>query len=97
MARQSRGSLMPDETMQENRRDAILKRMLQTPPQPKKAEGNALVHEFVVLDGQMLVAVIAERNERSITADLYRNENDLREGRAMERRVRLELQSSPAM
>lgn len=46
-------------------------------------------HEYVVRDGRMLVAVVKDRDElaSTITADLYRNLEDLGTGAVMERGV----------
>lgn len=44
---------------------------------------------YIALAGTIRVAVVRDRNGRSITADLYRSLADLREGRVMERKVKL--------
>ena len=72
--------------------DAVLKRMLETPPAPHKSP-----QHFIVLDGKMLVADITQRGNGSMVADLYRNIADFRSGRSMERAVNLTAgQLSPA-
>lgn len=47
--------------------------------------------DYVVLDGQFLVAEVLEREGRSITANLYKNPKDFVEDVATERGVRLRL------
>lgn len=69
----------------EARMAAALKRALSTPPKPHKAPAA----EFVALDGALYVARIFERQGRSITADLYRNMDEFRQGKVMERQVKL--------
>ena len=76
----------------QEREDENLRRMLKTPPKPKRSP-----RDFVALDGAILVADVQTREGGSMVADLYRNISDFRHGRAMERAVRLfETQMSPA-
>jgi len=73
------------------RREAALKRMLATPHQKHEPLGvrKTAMPPLVAIDGGLFVADIKERRSRSITADLYRNLKDFRQGAAMERGVRL--------
>lgn len=77
------------------RRDEVIKRMLNTPPQPRRAgagdRGALPDHFYVVLDGRMLVAMGEEPPGPAATVDLYRNLDDLREGRVMEPGVKIRL------
>ena len=53
--------------------------------------------QFIFIDGAAYVAIVRDRNERSIILDLYRNMDDLRSGKAMERSASLDFrQLSPA-
>ena len=69
--------------------DEVLRRMLRTPPKP-----NRTPQHFVVLDGVILVADVQKRDGGSMVADLFRNTAEFKAGRAMERHVALEDQSS---
>ena len=72
--------------------DDVLRRMLATPPSPRRTPQN-----YVILDGSMLIADITQRHDGSMVADLYRNEVDFRSGNPMERAVSLTIdQLSPA-
>lgn len=51
--------------------------------------------DYVVLDGQFLIAEVLDRAGRSITANLYRNPNDFIADQAMERSVDLWLRKPP--
>lgn len=76
----------------QEREDEVLRRMLSSPPNPKRTP-----QHYVLLNGAMLVADVLERKDGSMTADLYRNVSDFRSGVAMERAVKLvEDQLSPA-
>lgn len=73
---------------QERERDELLKRLLKTPPQPRPKRERDQVErlEFVVIDGKLRVAGnVRHGDDGSITADVYRNLEDYRAGRAMER------------
>ena len=70
--------------------DAVLKRMLETPPMPftpKKEE----TFDVVIRDGEALIARIIRTDARSITADLFRNIDDYKKERPTERASRLVL------
>lgn len=76
----------------QEKEDEVLRRMLKTPPKPRRSP-----QYFVILDGAMLVADVLERKGGSMTADLYRNVSDFQAGKAMERAaVLVEGQLSPA-
>lgn len=94
----------------QNQEDEVLKRMLRTPHQkhePTTALGKRRrenrssgkltggVPDYVVIDGAFFAAKIIKRDDRSMVADLYRNDADYRAGKAMERSVSL-VYSSPA-
>ena len=64
--------------------DAVLKRMLETPPMPFTPKKAALF-DVVIRDGKMLIAKIINTDARSITADLYRNLADFDNDSAIER------------
>ena len=67
------------------RRDDALRRALKTPPKPHKAIHNVEPH-YLVIGGKLRVAGRLKRNaDGSITADIYRNLDDFRADRAMER------------
>ena len=68
--------------------DAALLRALHTPPRPHGSKSMSPLRNgdcFLVVDGKMRVAHVIERGHRSITADVFRNLDDYRAGRAMER------------
>jgi len=53
--------------------------------------------QFVFMNGLAFVAVVYEKDERSLVADLYRNMQDFTGGAPMERSVKLDIcQLSPA-
>lgn len=66
--------------------DDVLKRMLSTRPSPHRGPD-----DYVVIDGALYAAKIKARDDRSMVADLYRNDADYRVGKAMERSVSLDL------
>ena len=83
---------MPKETKSTETEDLKFKKVVQTflrsPPKPHKKAGDCLDagDYFLVVDGQMRVAHIRSKNEDgSTTVDLFRNLDDYREDRAMER------------
>lgn len=74
----------------EQRRDAMLLRLLKTPPQPRPKRERGAV-EFLVVNGKMRVAGNLHHNaDGSITADVYRNLEDFRQDRPMERAATFE-------
>jgi hypothetical protein len=73
----------------EQRRDALLNKLLHTPPQPRPSRNRLPAHEYIVLDGEMRVALVKERRGGEMVADVYRNLDDLRAGRPMERALAL--------
>lgn len=76
------------------RREAALKRAFAMPHKPHTPLHRAVPSEFVVLDGQMYFAEVTRRDGDSMVANLYRTKADMKAGRAMERAVALEPQSS---
>jgi len=59
----------------------VVQHFLKTPPQPHKPK-----QTYLVVDGKFRVAGDLRRNnDGSITADVYRNLDDFRSGRTMER------------
>ena len=73
-----------DHDMNQFNEDAVLKRMLETPPMPftpKKANP----FDVVIRDGKMLIAKIINADARSITANLYRTLEDFEKDEAIER------------
>jgi hypothetical protein len=76
----------------QEREDEVLRRMLRTPPSPRKTP-----QHFVALEGKLFIADNIRRKGGSMTADLYRNVTEFQAGRAMERAASLvEDQLSPA-
>ncbi len=88
------GSYSDEETARP--RDEVVKRMLNSPRQPRKAGGggrNALPdHFYVFLDGRLFVAVGKKPPGPAFTADLYKNLDDLRAGHVAESGVELEIE-----
>lgn len=76
----------PQKEPDKEKGDELLKRMLKTPPKPKRTYANI---SYVILDGRFLVADIREHDCNSITADLYKNLSDFHKGSVMERGVNL--------
>lgn len=71
----------PDDT----KRDEVLKRMLQTKPQPRKTKKKP-EPEFFIIRGQMYVAGNVRRDpDGTITADVFLNLDDYRSDVAVER------------
>jgi hypothetical protein len=74
-------------TEDEKRADEVLRRMLNTPPKPRK--GKQPGASYLVIDGKFRVAGgVKENRDGSITSDVYRNLDDFRNDRAMERAAR---------
>ena len=77
----------PDPTAE--RRDEVLKRMLSTPPKPhkpKKSQGQP-APIYVVIDGEIRLATAPLESGRP--TEIYRNLDDYRARRPMERQVTL--------
>lgn len=79
-------------TKEECKRDRKLLRPLKTPPCPRpKAEKVAEPGGYLIIDGKLRVAAnMTEHDDGSITADVYRDLEDLWSDRAMERAARFE-------
>ena len=73
----------------ERRRDELLGKLLFAPPEPRPKRDRTPVHEYVVLDDKLRVAVIKERQGGRLVADVYRNLDDLRAGRPMAKSLAL--------
>ena len=77
---------------EEQERDLILRRLLKMPPQPcpKRERGLPSSLSFLVIGGKFRVAENLHHNhDGSIAADVYRNLEDYRVGRVMERAATL--------
>lgn len=68
------------------RRDEVVKRMLATPPQPRKAVAPAggEPHCYVLLDGALRVVKGKLAPGVEVTADVYRNLDEMRAGKPVE-------------
>ena len=75
----------------EKRRDELLGNLMRMPPQPRPKRDRTPAHEYVVMDGKMLVAVVTKRTDDGLVADLYRNLDDLRAGEPMQLAAELDL------
>ena len=81
----------PDNDVPENDPQfmGVVHHFLATPPKPHVARAKLPAHEYFVIGDRIRVAVVCARDATtgSITADLYRNLDDLRAGAVMERGV----------